>query len=60
MNIKEAEVYMMGGQFPPGSMGPKVEAAIRFIKHGGKRAIITDSKHAMEALRGRDGTTITR
>lgn len=60
MNIKEAEVYMMGGQFPPGSMGPKVEAAIRFIKHGGKRAIITDSEHAVEALRGKDGTIITR
>ena len=60
MTIKEAEVYMMGGQFPMGNMGPKVEAAIRFIKRGGRRVIITDRDHALDALRGKDGTTITR
>lgn len=60
MSIKEAEIYMMGGQFPPGNMGPKVEAAIRFIRHGGRRAIITDREHALEALRGKDGTIISR
>ena len=60
MNIKEAEVYMMGGQFPSGSMGPKIEASIRFIRHGGRRAIITDREHAISALRGTDGTIITR
>jgi carbamate kinase len=60
MTINEAEVYMMGGQFPPGSMGPKIEASMRFIRHGGRKAIITDREHALDALRGRDGTTITR
>jgi carbamate kinase len=60
LTIKEAEVYMMGGQFPMGSMGPKVEAAIRFIRHGGRRVIITDKDSALEALRGKAGTIITR
>ncbi len=60
MTIKEAEVYMMGGHFPMGSMGPKVEAAIRFIRRGGRRVVITDREHALDALRGKDGTTITR
>jgi len=60
MNVKEAEVYMMGGHFPPGNMGPKVESAIRFLKKGGRRVIITDRDHALEALRGRDGTVITK
>lgn len=60
MTIKEAEVYMMGGHFPMGSMGPKIEAAIRFVRHGGRRAIITDRKHALDALRGKDGTVIKR
>lgn len=60
IRAREAEVYMMGGHFPPGSMGPKVEASIRFIRHGGRRAIITDREHALKALQGRDGTIITR
>ena len=60
LTIKEAEVYMMGGHFPMGSMGPKVESSIRFIRHGGRRAIITDREHALEALRGKAGTIITR
>lgn len=58
--VKEAEVYLMGGHFPMGSMGPKVEASLRFIRHGGRRAIITDREHALDALRGKAGTIITR
>ena len=60
LSVKEAEVYMMGGHFPMGSMGPKVEASIRFIRRGGRRAIITDKDNALDALRGKAGTTITR
>jgi carbamate kinase len=37
----EAERHLEAGQFPPGSMGPKVRAAISFIRRGGERAVIT-------------------
>ncbi len=47
------------GQFAPGSMKPKVEAAIRFTTNGGKRAIITSVDHALEALNGETGTIVT-
>ncbi len=60
MTLEEAERYMKEGHFPPGSMGPKIGAAIRFIKHGGKRVIITSREKALAALKGRAGTVITR
>jgi carbamate kinase len=50
--------YQAEGHFPPGSMGPKVEAAIRFIEAGGRRAIITSLDAALPALRGETGTHI--
>jgi carbamate kinase len=46
------------GEFPAGSMGPKVEAVIEFLEHGGKRAIITDPQTLGDALEGRGGTHI--
>jgi len=45
-------------QFPAGSMGPKVEACVRFIEYGGERAIITALDRALDALDGRAGTHI--
>jgi carbamate kinase len=60
LTVKEAEVYTLGGHFPPGSMGPKIEASIRFLKKGGRRAIITDRENALSALRGKGGTVISR
>jgi carbamate kinase len=50
--------YQAEGHFPPGSMGPKVEAAIRFLAAGGRRAIITSLDSAMPALRGETGTHV--
>jgi carbamate kinase len=50
--------YMAEGQFPAGSMGPKVEAAIRFLEGGGRRAIISALDTALPALRGETGTHI--
>jgi carbamate kinase len=47
------------GHFAAGSMGPKVEAAARFVERGGSRAIITDTTHFEEALGGSTGTHIT-
>ncbi len=54
----DAARYLMEGQFPPGTMGPKVEAAIEFIQSGGKRAIITSIEHIADALAGKAGTEI--
>jgi carbamate kinase len=47
------------GTFPPGSMGPKVEAAARFVSEGGERAVICALDDAPEALAGDAGTAIT-
>jgi len=46
--------------FPAGSIGPKIEAAVRFVENGGERAIIADLEHAGEALKGKTGTIIIR
>lgn len=46
------------GQFPPGSMGPKVESAIRFLENGGREVIITSFEYITSALDGNDGTHI--
>lgn len=58
VTIAELEKYLVDGQFMAGSMGPKVEASIRFIKSGGKRAIITSMEKAVDALEGKTGTEI--
>jgi len=55
---REIEDYYEEGHFPPGSMGPKVEASINFIKNGGKEAIITSIERAWDAVQGRTGTHI--
>jgi len=46
------------GHFPPGSMGPKIDAAIRFLEGGGQRVIIGRLDQAMAALKGETGTHI--
>ncbi len=60
-NIKviEARKYLEEGQFAKGSMGPKIEAACRFIEKGGKKSIITSLENALLALHGKTGTIIT-
>lgn len=58
VSLEEIKAYHKEGHFPPGSMGPKVDAAIRFLEGGGKRAIISHLDHAMPALRGKTGTHI--
>ncbi len=59
MTIKEAERYLRRGQFPAGSMGPKVEAAIEFSRSTGRDAIITSQRLCATAITGRAGTRIT-
>ena len=58
MSVEEARRYMAEGHFPPGSMGPKVEACLRFLEHGGELAIIAHLDKALDALEGRAGTKI--
>lgn len=57
ITIKEAEQYVAEGQFPPGSMLPKMQAAIEFAKLG-KEAIICSLDQAVAALEGKAGTRI--
>lgn len=52
----EARELLLKGEFPDGSMGPKVEACIEFLEAGGKRAIICGLEDIQEALEGRAGT----
>ena len=58
ITVSEAKRYFEEGQFPAGSMGPKIEAAIRFIEGGGKHATIGHLEEAMPALLGKAGTHI--
>lgn len=59
MTIADAKQYLSQGHFPPGSMGPKVLAAIRFIEAGGREALITTPESMERALAGHTGTRIT-
>ncbi|MCP4179771.1 MAG: carbamate kinase [bacterium] len=58
ITVAEARQYIKEGHFAPGSMLPKVEAAIDFIRKGGSKAIITDPAHLSEAALGHKGTHI--
>ena len=58
LTVAEAEKYLAEGQFPAGSMGPKIAAAIDFLKAGGKKVIITQPHLLEEAIAGRNGTHI--
>ena len=58
MTIEEAKQYLYQGQFPAGSMGPKVKAAIEYIQHGGKEVLITSANYLKGALIKRSGTRI--
>ena len=58
IKASKLEEYLKAGQFPEGSMGPKVEAAIDFVRSGGKRAIIANLFDLNAALAGRVGTQV--
>lgn len=58
LKVEEAQRYLDEGQFPPGSMGPKIEAAINFARETGGTAIITDADNVSGALDGDEGTRI--
>jgi carbamate kinase len=58
MTAAEAAKHLADGQFPPGSMGPKITAALRFLERGGPRALITALDKLTLALAGKAGTEI--
>ena len=58
LRLEQAKQYLNEGYFPSGSMGPKIEACIRFIEYGGQKSIVTCLDCAVDALQGREGTHI--
>lgn len=58
LSLHEAREHLRAGQFPPGSMRPKIEAALEFVERGGERAIVCRPESVVEALAGRAGTVI--
>ena len=58
VTVAEMRAHAADGQFASGSMGPKVEAALRFVEAGGPRSVITSLDRIGEALEGRAGTVI--
>jgi len=58
LTLEQAARYLKEGHFPPGSMGPKIEAAMQFIKRGGKRAVITSIQSIEEAVARKAGTEV--
>jgi len=59
IKVALARNYLREGQFPPGSMGPKIDAAARFLEKGGKRVVITSPERAWNGFRGKAGTEMT-
>lgn len=60
LSLAEAARYVREGHFGAGSMLPKVEAAMKFVRaNPGKKAIITSLDKALEALDGKTGTVVT-
>ena len=58
MSASEARQYLADGQFPAGSMGPKIESVLRYLDNGGKKAIITNPPNLRRAMRGQTGTLV--
>ena len=58
LTVDEARRYLEMGEFPPGSMGPKIEAAVEFLVGGGREVIITSPEALTRAMAGRAGTRI--
>ncbi len=58
MSLEEAMKYHKEGQFPPGSMGPKIEAAAQFLARKGGEVLLTDASNLGKALSGKAGTKI--
>jgi len=60
VKLNEIKRYYKEGHFPPGNMGPKIEAAINFLNNKGKKVIITNINNIEKAINGKAGTIIER
>jgi carbamate kinase len=58
IDVATAKRMLAEGQFPPGSMGPKIDAAIRFVEAGGHEVLVTRAESLPRALEGKTGTFI--
>lgn len=58
LTLGEAKKYLKEGQFPKGSMGPKIESAINFLESGGKEVVITSISRMADSIIGKTGTRI--
>ena len=58
LSVSAAQQYFDAGQFPPGNMGPKISAAIQFLRAGGNEVIITSPECLLDAVLGKAGTHI--
>ncbi|HWC65256.1 MAG TPA: carbamate kinase [Thermoanaerobaculia bacterium] len=58
LSASEARALQEAGQFPKGSMGPKIDAALKFLEAGGREVLITDADSLSAALDGRSGTYV--
>ena len=58
MTARQAREMLEAGQFPAGSMGPKIESALTFLSGGGKSVVITSPDNILAAVAGTRGTTI--
>ncbi len=58
ISVKEAKQHLADNQFPPGSMGPKIKAAVKFIENGGQEVLITSIEKIVAAVEGKTGTII--
>jgi carbamate kinase len=56
VSAAELAEYAKAGHFPPGNMGPKIESVLRFLRGGGKEAVITSSEDLCQAVAGSAGT----
>src|SRR3954452_2695517 len=60
LTVDEARELLSAGEFPEGSMGPKIEACVDFVASGGERAVITSLPKVVDAVFGSAGTTVVR
>jgi len=60
ISLDKIKALQLQGHFPPGSMGPKIQAAINFLEKRGKKVIITNPENAIKALNNKKGTIITK
>jgi len=60
LTLEQTRQYFAEGHFPPGDMGPKIEASIKFLEDGGEKVIITSIDGIKQDASGNSGTIITR